>query len=432
MKKRILLCLLAGIILVGCGNTKEVDILTQPDNGVPTETVTPTTSEVREVSEPEVEFESIELSDSNITNSVGVVDMIAKSDGYSNVMFSPTSINFALGMLNDGAEGKTSELLSKYLGTDSYGDKMKSYLSRLDEFNSDDTINGYNTKLEIADAFWVSDKIKLNDKYRGTVENDYNALVDTVNFENKDETCSIINKWVDTKTNGLIKNIISSDLVKPDTAMCITNSVYFESAWSEPWNYHDYDKEKFTKFNGDKLDCYYMYTAGDAYYENDYATAFASNYVSDIKFIGILPKETGNFNIKDLDIEGLLKTKSKEYDELHVKMPKLNFETSVSLKPMFSALGLGVLFEDSAEFTGIADKSLKIDSIIQKTNLELDENGTRASAVTAVMMETCGAVAQDKKPIIREVYLDRPFAFLIYDEENDEVLFMGKVVTLDE
>lgn len=39
---------------------------------------------------------------------------------------------------------------------------------------------------------------------------------------------------------------------------------------------------------------------------------------------------------------------------------------------------------------------------------------------------------EEEEPVIKEVYLDRPFAFLIYDAANQEVLFMGKVTTVTE
>ena len=66
--------------------------------------------------------------------------------------------------------------------------------------------------------------------------------------------------------------------------------------------------------------------------------------------------------------------------------------------------------------------------VMVKTKLELDENGTKAAAVTSISMETCSLASPD--PVVKNVDLTRPFAFLIYDSTNDEVLFMGKVVTL--
>ena len=109
-------------------------------------------------------------------------------------------------------------------------------------------------------------------------------------------------------------------------------------------------------------------------------------------------------------------------------MPKLNFETSATLNDMLSDLGLKNIFSNDADFSGIADKNTKVSAVLQKTKLELDENGTKAAAVTAAVMECMSAMAPD--PVVKSVELTRPFAFLIFDEMNNEILFMGKVVTV--
>ena len=128
-----------------------------------------------------------------------------------------------------------------------------------------------------------------------------------------------------------------------------------------------------------------------------------------------------------LDIAGLLESEP-EYDEVNCKMPKLNFETTAELSDILSRIGLENVFSDDADFSGIADKAVHVSSVLQKTKLELDENGTKAAAVTAVTMECMSAM--DTDPIIKDVELTRPFAFLIYDSANEEVLFMGKVLTV--
>ena len=130
-----------------------------------------------------------------------------------------------------------------------------------------------------------------------------------------------------------------------------------------------------------------------------------------------MPNEEGDFTLEDLDIESLLKSKP-EYDEVDCKMPKLNFETSATLNDMLSDLGLENIFSNDADFSGIADKNTKVS----------DENGTKAAAVTAAVMECMSAMAPD--PVVKSVELTRPFAFLIFDEMNNEILFMGKVVTV--
>ena len=96
---------------------------------------------------------------------------------------------------------------------------------------------------------------------------------------------------------------------------------------------------------------------------------------------------------------------------------------------MLSDLGLENIFSDKADFSGISEQNTKVDTILQKTKLELDQNGTKAAAVTAAIMECMSALAPD--PVVKEVNLDRPFAFLIYDDINGEMLFAGKVVTVE-
>lgn len=78
-----------------------------------------------------------------------------------------------------------------------------------------------------------------------------------------------------------------------------------------------------------------------------------------------------------------------EYDEVYCKMPKLNFETTAELSDILSNMGLKNIFSNKADFSGISDENLKVGSVLQKTKLELDENGTKAAAVTSISMETC-------------------------------------------
>ena len=358
-----------------------------------------------------------------IENSVKLTDKIAAENRNKNIMLSPTSLNFALGMIAEGAKGETKEALKEYLGTDDFAAYAKQYIENIKKYNSDEENYGYKSKLKIADAVWADDGLKLQDTFKKSVSSNFSAKVENLDFSNTDKTCKRINKWCDKNTEGLIPKIITPDTISKDTELCLTNSLYFESGWNgDPWTVSN-KKEKF----GDKEETKYMTCAGDRYYENDKATAFGRNYANGLSFIGILPNEEGDFTLEDLDIESLLKSKP-EYDEVDCKMPKLNFETSATLNDMLSDLGLENIFSNDADFSGIADKNTKVSAVLQKTKLELDENGTKAAAVTAAVMECMSAMAPD--PVVKSVELTRPFAFLIFDEMNNEILFMGKVVTV--
>lgn len=359
-----------------------------------------------------------------LQNSVKLIDMLSTEASGKNIMFSPTSLNFALGMIAEGAKGETKEVLSAYLGTSDFASYAKEYLDKIQAYNTEDESYGYQSKVKIADAVWMDDGLTLQEKFKNTVSNSFGAEVKAVDFSATEETCDIINSWCDKNTEGLIPKIVTPDLINDNTGLCLTNSLYFESGWSgEPWNVSD-TEENFGKIEKTK----YMTCTGDQYYENDKSTAFGRDYANGLSFIGILPNDEGDFTLEDLDISGLLKS-NPEYDAVDCKMPKLNFETSTVLNDMLSNLGLDNIFSSNADFSGIADQNVNVDTILQKTKLELDENGTKAAAVTAVTMECMSAAVEDE-PIIKTVELTRPFAFLIYDRNNDEVLFIGKVMSV--
>lgn len=359
-----------------------------------------------------------------LQNSVKMTDLLSAEASGKNIMFSPTSLNFALGMIAEGAKGETKEILDDYLGTNDFAAYAKEYLDKIKAYNTEDESYGYQSKVKIADAVWVDNGLTLQDKFKNTVSDSFGAEVEAVDFSAAEKTCDIINSWCDKNTEGLISKIITPDLINDNTGLCLTNSLYFESGWNgEPWNVSD-TEESFGKKEKTK----YMTCTGDRYYENDKATAFGRDYANGLSFIGILPNDEGDFNLEDLDIGGLLKS-NPEYDEVDCKMPKLNFETSTVLNDMLSSLGLDNLFSCNADFSGIADQNVNVDTILQKTKLELDENGTKAAAVTAVTME-CMSAAVENEPIIKTVELTRPFAFLIYDRSNDEILFIGKVISI--
>ena len=359
-----------------------------------------------------------------LQNSVKMTDLLSAEASDKNIMFSPTSLNFALGMIAEGAKGETKEILDDYLGTNDFAAYAKEYLDKIKAYNTEDESYGYQSKVKIADAVWVDNGLTLQEKFKNTVSDSFGAEVEAVDFSAAEKTCDVINSWCDKNTEGLIPKIITPDLINDNTGLCLTNSLYFESGWNgEPWNVSD-TEESFGKKEKTK----YMTCTGDQYYENDKATAFGRDYANGLSFIGILPNDEGNFNLEDLDIGGLLKS-NPEYDEVDCKMPKLNFETSTVLNDMLSSLGLDNLFSSNADFSGIADQNVNVDTILQKTKLELDENGTKAAAVTAVTME-CMSATVEKEPIIKTVELTRPFAFLIYDRSNDEILFIGKVISI--
>lgn len=362
----------------------------------------------------------IEVTEDNVLNSVRLFDAVSADK--LNSMFSPLSLNMALGMLAEGAEGSTKEALDKYLGTDGYGAFAESYMKLAKE-----NYNGKSGKddnyFEIANSFWGDDAFPFRQEYKDAVNRKFDAEIRCMDFGSKDKVISEVNRWVSDKTHKMIPTLLED--IAPETVAILVNTVYFESAWDAEWDYDTDNKDTFTLLDGSTKELSLMRKSGGAYFENDKATAFGSTYKNGLEFIGILPKETGEFTLEGLDITLLLESRSYEY-EVTERMPKLTFDTNLPLADALSAAGLSEIFErDKADLSGMSEADLWVSDVLQKTRLELDENGTKAAAVTAITMDAAGAMPVEREK--KEVTLDRPFAFMIYDSAEDQIVFLGKV-----
>ena len=207
----------------------------------------------------------------------------------------------------------------------------------------------------------------------------------------------------------------------------LMNSIYFESPWIEEWGLFEHD---FTNLKGEKETREMLRDCVEEYFENDKATAFAKDYYNGFEFIGILPKAEGEFELSDLDLKSLLASRTSNYDVVAVA-PKMNFEcTANNIVDVLKAQGIQQAFNKyQGMFTRmVEDKELYISDILQKCKIEMDDKGTRAAAVTAIIAEECESAEEPVMKETKKVYLDRPFAFLIYDRNHDKIVFAGKVV----
>ena len=368
------------------------------------------------------QYAPIELSGSNTENSVKLFDVISADK--KNAMFSPISLNMALGLIEAGAVGDTKAAISSYLQTENYPDFAQKYMQLAkDSYTFKSKYNDYNNVLEIANSFWADHELPLNTSYKQLTSDKFDAEIQSVDFKDKKKTLNKINGWVNEKTHKMIPSILQD--YDEETAAVLINTIYFESAWVKEWNINKNNKEAFTLLDGTTKELPLMYKRVNTYFENESAEAFSYRYKNGLEFIGILPKESGEFTLESLDIPSLLKNESYDYD-VDAVMPGFAFDSAFALKDVLTAAGLGDIFDkDKADFSGISEIPLWVSEILQKTRIELDENGTKAAAVTAIMMEAGSAMPVPKE--VKTVRLDRPFAFLIYDQNEDQILFMGKV-----
>jgi serpin B len=115
--------------------------------------------------------------------------------------------------------------------------------------------------------------------------------------------------------------------------------------------------------------------------------------------------------------------------EVQVSLPKFEIKgATVKLKQPLAAMGMAGAFDERADFTGIVPLTvdhLRIEDVLHKAFVKVDEKGTEAAAATAVLVGRLTAAPADPRP----VHIDRPFVFFLRDRKTNAILFVGRVVS---
>lgn len=342
-----------------------------------------------------------------------------------NVLISPLSIISALAMTVNGAENDTLKELEAVLGCTK--DELNNYMARYIDCitkNKSDT-------LKLANSIWFAERqdFAVNRDFLQT-NADYNkAEIYSAPFNKS--TVDEINKWVKKNTDGMIPKII--DELNSESLMCLINALCFEADWEEPYEDIQVQKGTFYSADGKHQNVEFMHSSEDTYLKDDTATGFIK-YYKDRKyaFVAILPNE--DIKLEDY-IDSLTGEKiskllySAENTEVYTKMPKFEYDYGTELSDTLKAMGIESAFSlNNADFSGIGtveDGNIYIDRVIHKTYIQVAEQGTRAGAATAAVMKAGSAANPERPP---EVYLDRPFMYMIIDCENSmPPLFIGTV-----
>ena len=338
--------------------------------------------------------------------------------GDSNSIVSPLSLNQALGMVGNGATGKTAKEFKKYFGV-----SQSSYNKY-----SKNLINNKSGELKVANSVWLTNdtNYKLKKSFNSVLKKNYGVSCKRVAFGTQSGTDKI-NKWVSDNTGGMIPNMLKN--TSASTRLSLVNAIYFESEWGINFDKESTRTTKFSNLNGKSSTVDYMNGETSYFLENKKAYGVVKPYKNArYEFVAILPKSKGDFNVSDLEVESLLK--SKKEMKTYFGLPKFEFEVKNDLGSVLkNKLGFKTALSDNAEFGNIlsSGQKLHIDKVMQKVKIKVDENGTKAAASTIIDMVD-GAVAIEEK--FKRIDFNRPFAFMILDKDTDSVLFYGKVMNL--
>jgi serine protease inhibitor len=371
-----------------------------------------------------------ELVESNNKFGFNVFKEISKDEKDKNVFISPLSISMALTMTYNGARDNTKVEISKVLGYEGMDDDkinhgyktLNSYLENIDK----------NIELNVGNSIWIKEGKDINKEFININKNTFGAKVDNLDFS-KASSVDKINNWIEKSTNKMIKDMLKEP-ISSDVIMYLINAIYFKGDWQEPFDKNSNITDEFTKSKGEKSKGDFMRKFANSdktfYGEKEDFKAIKMPYDSGkVSMYAVLPKEGLDVDsfINTLDIDkwnSIKKSIGKEKKAVNVSFPKFQIEYGAKeLEDSLIALGMKDAFSRTANFDGIREY-MRISSVLHQAKIEVNEKGSEAAAATIVeMMETSIPIIKDPKEFIA----NRPFIFIMEDEESGTILFMGKL-----
>ncbi len=364
-----------------------------------------------------------------------------------NSLVSPLSVYIALSMLNNGADNNTRAQMLDLLGggnitTEDINRYINGYMSQINRGNY----------LSAANSMFVMQRpdVLLNDDFVKEIQQDYFAEVfyEPAN----DSTVDKINAWVKTNTKDMIDSVVPRGSLNENTLALLLNAVAFKADWEDPYKKSDVWDEYFQNYNGTMARTEFLHGTESLYISDDLSTGFIKPYdtyypdpsgddwlLRDEKysFVAILPNEGVTVDeyiaqMNDSTIYDLVNTRSRGC-EVHTKMPKFKYERTYGMKEILQDMGLTDVFDrEVSDLSKLAetgdDRHVYVDKVTHKTFIELDEQGTKAAAVTVI--DIVADSAYEPEPC-KYVYLDRPFIYVIYDMQNNVPVFIGTVCYFD-
>lgn len=380
-----------------------------PEPGIPS---TPTVSE--------------DLASAYTNFALKLFSQIHEEQAKQNIFISPVSITNALAMTYNGAEGATQQAIAETLELRGFSlREVNQANAALNELL--DSGNG-KVKLTIANSLWLNKNASFKPDFLQQVNEYYDAELNQLSFSDRSAS-SEINNWVNQKTNGKIKRIVNQ--LDSDTILYLINAIYFKGTWSDPFSKNATQEQPFTLLDGTQKQHPLMSKSGQyRYLETDRFQAISLPYAEGrLSMYVFLPKS-------DVGLENFYQSLSMDrwqtwINEFRpqggsIKLPRFKMEYDIGLNDILKEMGMEIAFiPQSADFSKMtSEKDAHISEVKHKTFVEVNEEGTEAAASTSVGVTTTSAPIDP--PF--EMVVDRPFFFVIRDNQTGTLLFMGSIV----
>ena len=351
-------------------------------------------------------------------------NLASKND--DNLVFSPLSVSTALSMVLAGARTSTADemnaALHVTLPSQQYHAAVGGVLGALNSSSPD-------FELSIANRLWAQQGASIRDEYLDVTHAQYGAGLESLDFISATEPArQTINQWVEERTHDKIRELIPRGALTPETALVLTNAIYFNGKWARPFD-AETRAAPFSLANGEQRPVTMMRQTSYLRHATtaDFEMLELPYRGGDQSLLVLLPRETDGLPALEANLTMDLLDQTAELLQpayVAVNLPQFKLDSMLGLNATLKELGIRQLFDESADLSGISPGDLSVDSVIHKAIIEVDTEGTTAAAATAVIIGvTCAC--PPPTPILFNA--DHPFLFALRDNRTDSILFMGRL-----
>ncbi len=360
---------------------------------------------------------------------------IASEQPATNIFISPYSASTVLQMVANGAAGQTKTEMQKALRTSTASTGLsgadlnaanKQIAQSLHDGNAD-------VILEIANGIWYHKKAVVKPDFIACNKEFFGATVEPLDFADS-RSADVINHWASEKTHGRIPQIADPAMLDPIYGrLFLANAVYFKGKWSDPFDKNDTHDRPFYLRDGSQENVPMMSKSKTFTYRNGtgYQAVRLPYKDENLAMYVFLPDTNSSpeklLRLMNGDVWRRITKPGFADEDGDLQLPKFKMDYSVKLVQPLQELGMKMAFDaTNADFSGISPQQLYISEVLQKSFVEVKEEGTEAAAVTGIAMTEAASM-----PIIPpkhfEMIVNRPFLFLIEDNQTGTILFMGLI-----
>jgi serpin B len=346
-----------------------------------------------------------------------------------NLFFSPYSISVALAMTYAGARGNTATQMAQTLHFTLDQSQPHPAFAELEARLNSVQQKG-RVKLGVANSLWPQKKYDFLPEFLALAREYYGVEITPVDYVNATEAArSMINEWVETKTEKKITDLIPPGILDDLTRLVLVNAIYFKGDWSSQFDKRNTSDAPFWVMPGESIIVPMMnQTREMRYARRDGLQILELPYAGDdLSMVVLLPDE--NDGLDELHAALTAGRLEKWTDDLwemevNVFLPKFKTTSAFNLNDELRIMGMPDAFDNTADFSGMnGTKWLVIAAVLHKAFVDVNEEGTEAAAATAVVMR---AKSMPAPPVVFRA--DHPFLFLIRDNVTRSILFLGRVV----